>query len=94
MRKGNRFCASWNVLWKNRFNIVLGCSNYYRKGDQDITYIEEFLDKMCVKERDMGEPPEVVQWAISRIDRNRRAHAENGNNSLLFRDIPSKFGWN
>ena len=82
MRKGNRFCASWNVLWKNRFNIVLGCSNYYRKGDQDITYIEEFLDKMCVKERDMGEPPEVVQWAISRIDRNRRAHAENGNNSF------------
>ena len=88
MRKGNRFHSSWNVLWKNRFNIVLGCSNYYSKGDEDITYIDEIMDKIWVEERDLKEPSEVVQWAISRIDRNRRAHAENGNRLLLSQDLP------
>ena len=50
MRKGNRFYASWSVLWKNRFNIVLGCANYYSKGNDDVTYVEEIMSKMLVKE--------------------------------------------
>ena len=52
MRKGKFFYASKKVLWKNRHALVLGCSNFYRKGKDD-----ENL-KVDNKEYDIVEPPE------------------------------------
>ena len=52
MRKGNCFYASKKVLWRNRHALVLGCSNFYRKGKDDENV------KVDNKEYDIVEPPE------------------------------------
>ena len=52
MRKGRGFYPSNKVIWKNRHTLVLGCSNFYRKGKDD-----ENL-KVDNKEYDIVEPPE------------------------------------
>ena len=52
MRKGKGFYASKKVLWRNRHALVLGSSNFYRKGKAD-----ENL-KVDNKEYDVVEPPE------------------------------------
>ena len=54
MRKGRGFYPSNKVLWKNRHALVLGCSNFYRKGkDNDTSNFKE--DNI---EYDIVEPPE------------------------------------
>ena len=53
MRKSNRFYASKKVLWKERHNIVYGCSNFYKKGDFGITYFEEVKEILWNKEYDV-----------------------------------------
>ena len=35
MRKGRGFYPSKKVTWKNRHALVLGCSNFYRKPEED-----------------------------------------------------------
>ena len=52
MRKGKGFYASKKVLWRNRHALVLGSSNFFRKGRAD-----ENL-KVDNKEYDVVEPPE------------------------------------
>ena len=52
IRKGRGFYPSKKVIWKNRHALVLGCSNFYRKGKDD-----ENL-KVDNKEYDIVEPPE------------------------------------
>ena len=54
MRKGRCFYPSKKVLWKNRHALVLGCSNFYRNGDDDDVYNL----KEDNKEYDIVEPPE------------------------------------
>ena len=53
MRKGRGFYPSKKVIWKNRHALVLGCSNFYRKGKDD-----ENLE-VDNKEYDIVEPPEA-----------------------------------
>ena len=52
MRKGRGFYPSNKVIWKNRHALVLGCSNFYKRGKDD-----ENL-KVDNKEYDIVEPPE------------------------------------
>ena len=52
MRKGRGFYPSKKVIWKNRHALVLGCSNFYRKGKADENV------KVDNKEYDIVEPPE------------------------------------
>ena len=52
MRKGRGFYPSKKVIWKNRHALVLGCSNFYRKGKDDENV------KVDNKEYDIVEPPE------------------------------------
>ena len=52
MRKGRGFYPSKKVIWKNRHALVLGCSNFYKKGKDD-----ENLE-VDNKEYDIVEPPE------------------------------------
>ena len=52
MRKGRSFYPSKKVIWKNRHALILGCSNFYRKGKDDENV------KVDNKEYDIGEPPE------------------------------------
>ena len=52
IRKGRGFYPSKKVIWKNRHALVLGCSNFYRKGKDD----ED--TKVDNKEYDVVEPPE------------------------------------
>ena len=72
---------------ETRFNIVLGCANYYSNGNEDVTYVEKIMNKMWVKEWNVREQPEVVQWSISRIERNRRDHSVTGNRLSIYRDL-------
>ena len=52
IRKGRGFYPSKKVIWKNRHALVLGCSNFYRKGKDDEDAREDN------KEYDIVEPPE------------------------------------
>ena len=52
IRKGRGFYPSKKVIWKNRHALVLGCSNFYRKGKDDENV------KVDNKEYDIVEPPE------------------------------------
>ena len=54
IRKGRGFYPSNKVLWRNRYALVLGCSNFYRKADyNDVAYFNK--DNI---EYDIVEPPE------------------------------------
>ena len=52
IRKGRGFYPSNKVIWRNRHALVLGCSNFYRKGKDDENLREDN------KEYDIVEPPE------------------------------------
>ena len=42
-----------------RYNIVYGCSNFYKKGPDDTTYCEEVRENVENEEYDVQEPSEI-----------------------------------
>ena len=52
IRKGRGFHPNKKVIWKSRHALVLGCSNFYRKGKDDENV------KVDNKEYDIVDPPE------------------------------------
>ena len=59
IREGKTFGVHRQVLWEEKQNILWGSYNFYYEDDFDVTYHEDKVYKLCKKEYDNVESPEL-----------------------------------